>query len=222
MNKAAAPQRVTRRGLTIVAIVALFVAALGLGTAEGGGFLSKGKAKKVYLSKKSAGKSYLKKPTKLQVPASTAQLFPPQSTYQDTNAAAAGAHHDAVNFGHIGWSWILPPWYPAGKTENVKIYFTVNATGCNLRFEPNSLSINKIGSSVNASQNDIGNPGGTTVSAPSTGNQVGSVTWTIPGTVQGTTIGPGTSVLMGTFRNPSDIADTCNADMVLKGMEVSW
>ena len=29
-------------------------------------------------------------------------------------------------------------------------------------------------------------------------------------------------MLMGTFRNPADLADTCNADMVLKGMEVSW
>lgn len=227
MNPGVAFSRLTWKGLTVVAMAALLVAAIGLGIAQGGGgvltkkqanktFLKKKAANKSFLTKADAGNTYQPKETKLQVPASTAQPIPPNTDYADTNATGSGARHLNAGFGPIGWSWIMPPNYPAGSPLTVKVYYALGVTGCNFNLEPNSLSINTIGSNSVGTQNNINN-GPDFLPAPPA-NQVSSVTWTIPGAG----IAPGTSVLMGTFRNPNDASDTCNTDLILKGHEVSW
>jgi hypothetical protein len=238
MNPGAAFNRLTWKGLTIVAMAALLVTAVGLGIAQGGSpALTKKQANKKFLTKKAANKflttqaadakyltrgaadgAYQPKETKLQVPAATGQPLGP-NTYVDTNAQGSGAHHASSGFGPIGWSWILPPNYPAGSPLTVRVYYLIQAIGCNFNLEPNSLSINKIGSNSVGSQNDINNGPDF---LPTSGGQVASVDWIIPGTVQGEQLTPGTSVLMGTFRNADTASDTCNADLVLKGHEVSW
>ena len=233
MSKRDASSRLTFKGLAIVAMATLFVAAIGFGIAQGGGkskALTKKQANKTYLTKKAAdGKfltkqtadgAYQPKETKLQVPASTAQPVGAATSYSDTNGSAAGALHAGAGFGNIGWSWILPPNYPAGSPLTVNIYYALGASGCNFNFEPNSLSINRFGSNSTGSQNDINN--GVDILPAPPANQVTGVTWTIPGTVQGVQLTPGTSVLMGTFRNADSVGDTCAGNVALKGLEVSW
>jgi hypothetical protein len=225
-------RKITKRGLILIAIAALIVSAVGLGVAQGGGgTLTKKSAKKTYLSKKTANKQFLKTDAanstfqtiqrELQVPAATAQPEAPNAIYDDTNGTAAGAQHTDAGLSVIGWSWILPPYYPAGTQLNVQIYYAIGQTGCSFDLRPNALSINKIGSNnAGVGQGDIGGLQGIFAAPP--GSQVSSVTWTIPGTVAGIQLAPGTSITMGTFRNPGLVGDTCVSPLVMKGNIVSW
>jgi hypothetical protein len=222
--------------VVLVALAALIVAAAGLGVAQGGpGFLTKKKANKTFISKKKANNKFLSKnaaanqyqklETRIQIPASMVGLArtDPETDYSDTNGASAGAQHLNTGFGSLGWSFVLPPHYPAGTPLNVKIIYAVTATGCNFHLVPNSLSVSNVGASVGGSQNDIGNPGAIHAAPPS--QQAASLDWTIPATVTGgagATLQPGSAVTFGTFRNSDNAGDTCAGIVAIKGIEVSW
>lgn len=218
--------RVTRRGIAIIGIAALLVAGIGLGVAEGGKkqpVLTKKQAKKTYLSKKSANQQFAtfqKLEKTIQIPASMAGFTGSASTgYSDTNGFSSGARHLDGGFGSIGWSFILPPQFSAGSGLTVKVYYALGVTGCTFNLEPNSLSVSNIGAPSVGSQGDIGTPGDLHAAPPS--GQVGSLNWTIPGTVQGQQLKPGTAVTFGTFRDSAG-PDTCGGALTIKGHEVSW
>lgn len=224
-------KKITKRGLILVGIAALIVSAVGLGVAQGGGgTLTKKAAKKTYLSKKSANKQFLKTATAdstfqklektIQIPASMAGFTGSAFTgYSDTNGFSSGARHLDGGFGSIGWSFILPPQFSAGSGLTVKVYYALGVTGCTFNLEPNSLSVSNIGAPSVGSQGDIGTPGDLHAAPPS--GQVGSLNWTIPGTVQGQQLKPGTAVTFGTFRDSAG-PDTCGGALTIKGHEVSW
>jgi hypothetical protein len=224
MNAAMKLPSLSKRGVAVIIIALLGIGAVGLGTVEGakkGKALTPKAAKKQFFTKKAANAKFLDKPRYLDVPAGGME-GDADANYQFGNGGASGWGMPDPASSVIGIPWTMPAHYPAGAALTVAVTWTIGANACSVFVVPNSLAVHNAGATPFGSQADVGQSTPAPLAAPGGINTVSTVTYTIPGTIDGQQIRPGTTVLYSLFRNPANAGDTCATSAFIKNAHVSW